>query len=371
MNNEQAVTIITGENVGRVRHSEPAETGSYDDALARAGQIANQMSAADAFSSYHQQITANTKRRQHNDLESFSAYLQDAGISRSADDLYHDAQAWRGMQHGIVRGFVRWLANAGYAIGSINVRLATIRQYCTLAGPEPVGAGMIDTDDLAAILTVKGYNDKVGRNLDQDREHNGQLTRRGHKKAQATELSTSQALRLKKTTTKTARSRPHDRLMAARDALLVGLLIEHALRCSEVVALNVEQIDLDEGTVSIYRQKTNETSTHRMKQHTRAAAEMYLAEVGRKEGPLFTGYGDTRIATRTVNARIATLGQQLGVEKLSPHDLRHFWAFDAFRNGTPLDRVKSGGGWKTVEMPMRYARRTGIDNEGVKITEEE
>lgn len=311
-----------------------------------------------------------------NDLESFSTYLANAGIQRSAEDLYNDAEAWHGMQHGILRGFVRWLSDAGYSTGTINVRLATIRQYCKLAGPEPEGANVINADDLAAILTVKGYNDKKARNLDQDRETNGVATRRGHKKAQATQLSTGQALQLKKTTTRPEKplSRQHDHLIAARDALLVGLLIEHALRCSEVVLLDIEDIDLVAGTVKIYRPKTNDHNTHRMKLHTRLAAEAYQTQLqqieGRTTGPLFTGYGQARISTRTVNARIATLGQLLGVKKLSPHDLRHFWAFDAFRNGTPIDRVQAGGGWKTVEMPMRYARRSGIDNEGVNITEE-
>jgi hypothetical protein len=50
--------------------------------------------------------------------------------------------------------------------------------------------------------------------------------------------------------------------------------------------------------------------------------------------------------------------------------LRHFWTFDAFRNGTPIDQVKSGGGWKSDGMVLRYAKRAGIANAGVKITEE-
>jgi integrase len=151
---------------------------------------------------------------------------------------------------------------------------------------------------------------------------------------------------------------------------MMGLFIEHALRVSEIAALNVEHIDIAAGLITIYRQKTNQTDTHLLKQHTRIAAEIYLEKIGRTEGPLFDGYQGKRLSVNAINVRVRELGQQIGIKKLSPHDLRHFWAFDALRNGTPIDQVKSGGGWKSDSMVLRYAKRSGIANAGVKITEE-
>ena len=63
------------------------------------------------------------------------------------------------------------------------------------------------------------------------------------------------------------------------------------------------------------------------------------------------------------------LGEQLGIDHLSPHDLRHYWTYDALSNGTPVDRVQSGGNWKSPAMVLKYAKRGGIANEGVIITE--
>jgi integrase len=123
------------------------------------------------------------------------------------------------------------------------------------------------------------------------------------------------------------------------------------------------------GTLTIYRQKTNQTDTHRFMHHTRLAAESYLAQLGRKEGPLFVGYQSKRLSARAINDRVHELGQLVGLSTLSPHDLRHFWAFDALRNGTPIDQVKSGGGWRSDGMVLRYAKQSGIANAGVKITE--
>jgi len=63
------------------------------------------------------------------------------------------------------------------------------------------------------------------------------------------------------------------------------------------------------------------------------------------------------------------LGELQNIDHLSPHDLRHYWTYDALGNGTPINRVQSGGNWKSPVMVLRYAKRRGITNEGVLITE--
>ncbi len=147
------------------------------------------------------------------------------------------------------------------------------------------------------------------------------------------------------------------------------LYIELALRVSEVVGLNIEHFDLEKGTVTIYRGKTDETQVHQLKRHTRLAAEDYLATIGRKSGPLFLGYRGKHITRYGPYDRVRLLGEQLGIDHLSPHDLRHYWTFDALSNRTPVDRVQSGGNWKSPTMVLKYAKHTGTANEGVIITE--
>ncbi len=334
----------------------------YDNDMAIASDIANRISQRDVFMKYREEISENTKRRQANDLESFKTYLEEAGITRSATELMNDPYAWKGIEYGLIRGYIAWSLEQGYSTGTINVRLATIRQYCRLAGPTPEGAGVIPQRDFDAILTVKGYEGKKARNIDADRKHNGKQTRKSKKKSEAIDVNASQALQLKKT--------PSTEKDRNRDALLMGLLIEHALRCSEVAALDIKSINIETGKLTIYRQKTDRTDTHNLKPHTASSAKSYLTETGRKEGPLFLGKHGERISTRTINRIVLRIGRKIGISNLSPHDLRHFWAFDALHNGTPLDKVKSGGGWESDTMVLRYAKRSDIANEGVKITEE-
>jgi integrase len=271
------------------------------------------------------------------------------------------------MSAGLLKGFRTWLLEQGFAIGTLNHRLSIIRKYCRLAN----AAGTIPDETLELLLAVKGYGGKTGRNLDVDRARRSVPTRKSTKKAAPTPVSKAQALRLKTETTRSdrPRHRTHDLLLEARDALLMGLFIEHAFRVSEVAGLDVEDFDLEQGLVTVYREKTDETQTHRLKKHTLLAASHYLAETGATTGPLFLGYQGRRITRYGLYDRVHVLGQQVGLLALSPHDLRHFWTYDALGNATPVDRVQSGGNWKSPTMVLKYAKRIGIANEGVIITE--
>jgi integrase len=347
---------------------------SYDDHLELAGQIADRFAQSDAFAEAHATWTENTHRRYLNDLELFSAYLRSARIERQADALFNDSEAWRGMTFGLLKGFKTWLEQRSYATRTIKGCISTVHVFCRLAGPGPVGVGVLDEATLAAILTVKGTGGRKARNLDEDRRRRQILTRKGHKKAEPTQLSTVQALTLKKITTHPTKplSREHDLLLAARDALLMGLLVEHALRCSEVAILTIDSIDLRRGTIKIYRPKTDRTDIQKLHKHTRLAAQAYLSQIQREHGPLFTGYDPEKpLSTRAINKRVGVLGGEIGIEHLSPHDLRHHWAFDALLNQTPLNVVQADGGWETEYMPLRYAHQVGATGGGATITEEE
>ena len=323
---------------------------SYDDHLALAGRVADRFAQSDTFAEAQATWTANTQRRYMNDLELFSTYLKSAHIERPAADLFNNAEAWRGMTFGLLKGFKTWLEQRGYATGTIKGSISTIRVFCRLACPGPAGAGI----------------------LDEDRKRRQIPTRKGHKKAVPTQLSTVQAITLKKVTTHPERppARAHDLLLASRDALLMGLLVEHALRCSEVALLTIDSIDLRRGTIRIYRPKTDRTDIQKLHKHTRMAAQAYLSQVGREQGPLFTGYDSNKpLSTRAINKRVGVLGGQIGIEHLSPHDLRHHWAFDALLNHTPLNIVQADGGWETEYMPLRYAHQFGATGGAATISE--
>src|SRR5947209_7377353 len=104
-----------------------------EDSLALVGALADAYAQAHVLVTYRERQSPNSRRRQLADLRLFCTYLRAVGVGRQAEVLATDPAAWRGVTGGLVEGFVRWQVEQGYAIGSINIRLSTIKVYCNLA----------------------------------------------------------------------------------------------------------------------------------------------------------------------------------------------------------------------------------------------
>lgn len=315
--------------------------------LLTVGQIADSYARQNIFQDYQQGCAPNTLRRQKADVQLFVNYLKEAKVQRDVSQLMSDPDSWQGISYGLLKGFVKWQLTQGYAVGSINVRLTTIRKYCSLA----FEAGAIDEHTSRLLETVHGYSDKQARNIDKTREQ----TRKGDKKAVATSLNVGQAALLKK---------QPDTRKGKRDSLLMCLLLDHGLRCGEVESLQETSINLVEGTIIFYREKVDIVQTHRLTADTMIAAMNYFPTIA-KGGPLFYGQGGKPLSDRAINDRVGALGKSIGVERLSPHDCRHYWATIASRKKTPIKALQTAGGWKSPAMPLHYAEASEIANEGV------
>src|SRR5690242_15332171 len=139
------------------------ESSSQDEfSLAEAGRAADQLAAHKTFARYRELKAPHTIRRHRADLALFTTYLHQIPGLVPVGNLYHEPAAWGGMTKGLVEGFVRWQAQQGYAIGSINIRLSTVKLYCKLAQ----GAGVLDEEHAAMIRTVMGYRGREGKRLD-------------------------------------------------------------------------------------------------------------------------------------------------------------------------------------------------------------
>lgn len=333
--------------------------------------IADQVAGAHTLADYQARKSEETRRRQRFDLQVFSRYLAVVGLQ--LENLDSDLSSWSGVSHGLVTGFVRWLEREGYAIGSINVRLATVRAYAALAAQ----AGFLTGDTLALIKAVKGYRAKEGRNLDEQRE----TARIGEKKAAPVLLAPAHATLLKREAATSAGKN------AARDCLILCLLLDQGLRCEEVASLNMDAISLEAGALVFYRHKVDIIQTHDLTGDTLQAARRYLATLPatRREdqtAPLFQGIihnrevkaaksarrqRDQRLAERTIAHMVERYGAALELPGLSPHDCRHYWATYAIKAGTDIKALQDAGGWASPAMPLKYAASSRVANAGVKL----
>lgn len=338
------------------RGLEPAHPERVPDiagySMAHVGQVANAYAAPDVFRDYLSRKSDNTLRSHAASLGRFAEFLAITGVH--AGDLQHDPEAWRGMTHGLVKGFRNWMLSQGDAGASINARLSAVRTYVGLA----MEAGVISADEGILIAAVKGYSQQEMKRVNERRE----ITRRGQKKARHITITVEQARQLK--------LQP-DTPQGRRDALLMCLLLDHGLRVGEVAALQVTDLDLKAGELRFYRPKVDKTQTHKLTVDTfRAAQAWFITGDAPETGALLRGsrkdgfLTDTRMSERAITKRVRVLGEVSGIQGLSAHDCRHFWA-TFWVDKVDLVRLQEAGGWSSLAMPRRYIEDSEIANDGM------
>lgn len=323
--------------------------------LSMAGQVANSAAAKHIFSDYQARKSTNSLRAQYADLQTFVDYLCAAGVDcPTADELQNQPESWQGVTHGLVRGFVAWMLQQGLALASVNRKLSTVKVYAGLAAT----AGAIDGAALALIRTVKGYAAKEFKRVDEKRE----VTRTGHKKAKGAVLTPGQAKQLK--------AQP-DTPQGRRDAVIMALLLDLGLRVGELAALQVTDVNLSAGELRFHRPKVGKVQTHRLSKDCKAALRSYMTQDATAMGKLLRGslksgeLTDGGMVERSITIRVGELGERIGVDNLSAHDCRHFWATHAIRKGADPFRVLQAGGWTSMQTVQRYVEETEIANEGI------
>ena len=147
-----------------------------------------------------------------------------------------------------------------------------------------------------------------------------------------------------------------DTPVGRRDKLLVCLALDHGLRLSELVILQRNAFYLEAGTMTFDRPETGYSATLKLSDETLEAARKYF-------GGNAPGFGNVwqpnlsrqSVSPGMISKRIRELGKRIGIDNLSPDDLRHTWATNAAKN-TPLDQLIYAGGWTSVLSALPYVK---------------
>jgi len=170
-----------------------------------------------------------------------------------------------------------------------------------------------------------------------------------------------------------------DRLIAAAAPHLQPLvifLLSTGARLSEALYLDWRHVDLSAGHVSIMNVEgggvgVKNGDSRGVPLHPRAVAA--LANLPHRTGAVFR----TQMPATLKNGRILRLGppyesrngegggqvktawrgmvRRAGITDFTPHDCRHTWATWHYRANRDLTALMELGGWKSVDMVMRYA----------------
>ena len=307
-------------------------------------------------------------RRQRDDLATFADYLAAvqfyASTSDEAQRLYSDPTAWSGITYGLIAGFLRWLLQNGYAVGTVNLKLSTVKQYAKLA----FQAQALSAEQHALIRTVTGFQFKEHKRVNEQRSAAGTATRKGVKKAEAVSLDKAQVEVLK-----TQPDTPQGR----RDALLMCLLLDHGLRVGELAALEVTAFELAAGLMIFDRPKVNKVQTHELTPDTLRAARAWFASGdapaigkllrGSRRGGRLTEAG---MSERAITKRVVTWVQRLACTAYVPTICAIAGQRGRLGTRPTPSTCAMPGGWNSLAMPSRYVEAAKIANEGVNLGEE-
>ena len=137
---------------------------------------------------------------------------------------------------------------------------------------------------------------------------------------------------------------------------LVVFLLSTGARISEALYLDRREVDLERAHVVFLDTKNGE---HRgVPLHPRVVAE--LRKSNRREGPVFVTDSGEPYERREdgggmVSTAWASMCKRAKVTDFTPHDCRHTWATWHYRENRDLVALMQLGGWKSVDMVLRYA----------------
>ena len=140
-----------------------------------------------------------------------------------------------------------------------------------------------------------------------------------------------------------------------RAVLMIELLYSCALRVSELVGINFEDIDMDEGFVKVMG-KGGKARFTPMGQTTIDVLKRYINQRPNcATNALFINQNNTRISTRTVQNVVKKRALQVGISiNVHPHMLRHAAATHFLQSSHDLRTVQEFLGHKSIKSTQVY-----------------
>lgn len=140
-----------------------------------------------------------------------------------------------------------------------------------------------------------------------------------------------------------------DTPMGMRDFAMLHLLYATGMRVSELVSLNLADLDMAQATVicSGRNGKRRRERVLPLSQQAREALRPYLAETRRHlilhhpdEQALFVNHHGERLTRQGCWLIIKEYAREAGILQITPHALRHSFAISMLRKGMELNSVK-------------------------------
>ncbi|MEI8143318.1 MAG: site-specific tyrosine recombinase/integron integrase [Candidatus Berkelbacteria bacterium] len=151
-----------------------------------------------------------------------------------------------------------------------------------------------------------------------------------------------------------------------RDKALLDLLFSTGLRVSELVSLNVEDLNFERDEIAVLG-KGKKFRVVFLSESAKKALADFLATRGYEpegfsklaEVPLFISSQHSRLSVRSVERLVHKYAKKAGItKKVTPHTLRHSFATDLLINGADIRSVQSMLGHSSITTTQVYTHVT-------------
>jgi integrase/recombinase XerC len=264
------------------------------------------------------------------DLEAFCDFTGAATVPAALRELLScDA----GAANAFLIGYRGGMVDRGLAPNTVNRRLAALRSLVKLART----VGLVSWSLEVPNVKSENYRDTRGPGLDAVARMFAELAGRKDPKA-------------------------------VRDRAILRLLFDLGLRRGEVVALDVADLDLDRGAVSVMGKARAQKELMTVTDAARKAIAAWLEVRGTEPGPLFfncdrAGKGEAnfrRLTGTGLYRMVRDLGKRVGAN-VRPHGIRHTAITQAVKAGTAagmdLEEIKQFSRHSDVRTLMIYRDR--------------
>jgi|SRR4030095_1983319 integrase/recombinase XerC len=143
-----------------------------------------------------------------------------------------------------------------------------------------------------------------------------------------------------------------------RDKTIFELLYATGVRCSELVNICIQDIDMDAKTIRVFGKGKKERMVLFGEKAQKKIIEYYVSErpaIENQQEPLFLNYRYEKLTPRSVQRIIKMFRSFLHIERpLTPHKLRHSFATHLLNQGADLRAVQELLGHKTLATTEKY-----------------
>jgi len=152
-----------------------------------------------------------------------------------------------------------------------------------------------------------------------------------------------------------------DNLLDARDRALFMFLLDTGARAFEVCAVDIDDVDLLQGTVAIRKGKGGKPRLVCIGKKTRKAIRQYLRIRGGTNRAVWVTKDGERLTYWGLNQILRRRAARAGIDKPGLHDFRRAFALNCLRAGLDVYSLQRLMGHADLQVLRRYLAQTDTD----------